>query len=95
MSRSTCSSFWFCCWGIVRDPAAVEHYNIIVYESEQELTLFLLNPPHSGRMAIVAGAIDEKGRCTMYSREVLDTLIRAERLRQRVAKAEPSAAGAD
>ena len=94
MSRSACSPFWFCCWGIVRDPAAVEHYNLVAYESEQELAIFLLDPPHSGRMPIVAGAIDARGHCTMYSREALDTLIRAERLRQRVAKVEPSAAKA-
>ena len=87
MSRSVVSPFVWICWGIRRDPADIAHYNITAYADEAEAAAFLHEPPHSGRIALCAGRVDERGRQTALSREDMDDMARRHAAKQRVARA--------
>ena len=87
MSRSVVTPFFWICWGIRRDPAAIEHYNIVAYEDEATLGAMLHEPPHSGRLALCAGWVNGIGKSGMYSREDMDAMARRHAATLRAARA--------
>lgn len=90
MSRSACAPFWFAWWGVRRAPEHVFYYEGRAYESERELAQALLGKgdEHPDRLPLLAGYYAENGKLTQFARERIDDLMRAERERAKVEKAE-------